>query len=1027
MMVSNSAESVPLQDSLLAFLTILWFAFSFLLQYYIAETMFVDWVGIEGSSQEKKGDIYIVTKNGCDGGVGKIPVSWHKNVGAGQTKEVYDMSSVMDQPPSQGQGVSCSDEPYRQWTGGDMRRDGQLIALIRDGPPSSIYFYSRLPNESVVGALSNFPCPYVSSTSYGLPNEKKHEAVAFTDAAGTKVADISECEGTFCSPSLYLYDLDLPGSINERVEEPTIGWTRIVFDDFEGGDFLSSNYISGGSKTTVVTSTTCGGGSNSCNDCYGSKAVKISNGRGLESSFSSSADIACDSYSLLRIVFQFRFDGQDHLDTLFAEISVDGGTHYFIVGDWAGDVVDWAGGNIEYINGVCSTGKVMLSPMHLRESSFGDQVRLRFRNSANSDGDTVYVDKVTLEGYIPSDVPSHSPSSSPPAPQTVPPTLSSSPIAVPSEVPSTLTPSPIELLSREDICPLDRLNPPEKYSITPYIDIDTTDIVEDDLNEISYIVFSEQTDDSGTRYAYVASDKEQFSLKVLRIADNVFGGTHFNGVGTVVANYTLNIADFSNDDWEDISLGPCTDTDIDSIYSVTDTCIYIGNFGNVNDRSGYVERDVVKIFKFKEPLLNTAAPESLTVDVATIQYRYGASFSNPIIDGKFCMLLLLRRNQDRMILTSLPFAFSFLLQHLAETMFVDWVGVEGSSEEKMGDIYVIATGVGTNDKCDGGVGKIPVSWHKNVTAGETKEIYDMPSVLTQPPSQGQGVSCSNGPFRAWSGGDMRRDGRLIALIRDGPPASVYFYPRLGNESVVDALSNFPCPYISSTSYGLPNERKHEAVAFVDASGKKIADISECGGSCSPSLYLYNLDYPGSINERVVEPTTGWTSISFDEFEEGSMALTNYVLGGSNALLSSSQSCGGMYAVELSNGKGVASSFFSSADIACSAFSKLRITFAFRFNGYEHLDTLFAEVSVDGGSSYFIVGDWSLDVVDWAAENVSYTNGVCSNAKVVLSPIELRELSFGDQVRLRFRNSVNANNDRVYVDNVMLEGYAGDES
>jgi hypothetical protein len=46
--------------------------------------MFVDWVGIEGSSQEKKGNIYIVTKNGCEGGIGKIPVSWHKYVGAGQ-------------------------------------------------------------------------------------------------------------------------------------------------------------------------------------------------------------------------------------------------------------------------------------------------------------------------------------------------------------------------------------------------------------------------------------------------------------------------------------------------------------------------------------------------------------------------------------------------------------------------------------------------------------------------------------------------------------------------------------------------------------------------------------------------------------------------------------------------------------------------------------------------------------------------------------------------------------------------------
>ena len=53
-------------------------------------------------------------------------------------------------------------------------------------------------------------------------------------------------------------------------------------------------------------------------------------------------------------------------------------------------------------------------------------------------------------------------------------------------------------------------------------------------------------------------------------------------------------------------------------------------------------------------------------------------------------------------------------------MFVDWVGVEGSSEEKKGDIYIIATGVGATDKCDGGVGKIPVSWHKNVSCGRNQ-------------------------------------------------------------------------------------------------------------------------------------------------------------------------------------------------------------------------------------------------------------------------------------------------------------------
>jgi len=143
-------------------------------------------------------------------------------------------------------------------------------------------------------------------------------------------------------------------------------------------------------------------------------------------------------------------------------------------------------------------------------------------------------------------------------------------------------------------------------------------------------------------------------------------------------------------------------------------------------------------------------------------------------------------------------------------MFVDWHGVEGSSTEKMSDIYIVTKG-----GCSGGVGKIPVSFHKYVAAGETSSVYDMPAILDDPPSQGEYVSCSNGPFRAWTGADMRRDGRLIAMIRAGAPASA-------------------CLYVSSTSYGLPNERQHEAVAFVDAGGTRLADISECQGGCSPT-------------------------------------------------------------------------------------------------------------------------------------------------------------------------------------------------
>jgi hypothetical protein len=176
------------------------------------------------------------------------------------------------------------------------------------------------------------------------------------------------------------------------------------------------------------------------------------------------------------------------------------------------------------------------------------------------------------------------------------------------------------------------MNPPKKYSITPYVDTVAGDGVEDDLNEISSIAFSQQMDSNGARYAYTASDKEQFSLKVLKFTNNGIG-QHFHGSGTVVATYTLNLSAFNNDDWEDISLGPCTDSNVGSAYLMTDTCIYIGNSGN-NARSGYVQWDVLKIFKFKEPIINNAAPQSLAVNVATIQYRYGDNFFLTYNDGK---------------------------------------------------------------------------------------------------------------------------------------------------------------------------------------------------------------------------------------------------------------------------------------------------------------------------------------------------------------------------------------------------------
>jgi hypothetical protein len=430
-------------------------------------------------------------------------------------------------------------------------------------------------------------------------------------------------------------------------------WESITYDDFEV-DFGS--YTDGGSDADRAS------GSEAQYAHEGSGSLRLRDNSGQRSSAYHTIGYDVTSYSALRISFWFYLRGMENNEDFFVEYSSNNGNSWTIVK--------------EYARGQgFSNGQFYQTSIDLTDPPYDLQTttaKLRFRCDASRNDDRVYIDEILFQGFVPtvgtaepshvpslspsgmpSSVPSDAPSENPSQwpsdapsadPSTIPSDLASaSPSGVPSDAPSSrpsfepslsFAPSrfPTPVLTRDDICPLDRLNPPEKYSITPYADTIAGDDVDDDLNEISYIAFSEQTDDSGARYAYTASDKEQFSLKVLKFTNNGIG-QHFHGSGTVVATYTLNLSAFNNDDWEDISLGPCTDSNVGSAYSTTDTCIYIGNFGN-NARSGYVQRDVLKIFKFKEPIINNAAPQSFAVNVATIQYRYGGNFLLTYHDGQ---------------------------------------------------------------------------------------------------------------------------------------------------------------------------------------------------------------------------------------------------------------------------------------------------------------------------------------------------------------------------------------------------------
>ena len=367
---------------------------------------------------------------------------------------------------------------------------------------------------------------------------------------------------------------------------------------------------------------------------------------------------------------------------------------------------------------------------------------------------------------------------------------------------------------------------------------------------------------------------------------------------------------------------------------------------------------------------------------------------------------------------------------------VDWKGVASDPNENPGDIYIVSKGGCST----AGIGKIPVSVHRDIPPGTSNNVvYDMPKIGPLP---NQGIhDCNADPYREFTGGDIRADGQLIALIRVGPPAAVYYFARTADQSILSALvgadlsgdSPSQCDYVSSVSGGLTNEYQYEAVAFVDPNGYRIGEISECQvAGCTPTLYQFELEYPNSNFPPISEPVSDWYTITFDTFEGNTWGTYQNLTTatGENAIISNERSCGdgsSIYSLRLNEDRGEKSSAWHVISYDCSFYDMLRITFQYRFLGYDHLDTLFLEISFDGGTNYFMVSDWAYSVAESTADNIFLDNEVCYDGKVVLVPSQFSSPSvstttFTSQVKLRFRNSGNAGNDRAYIDNILFEGH-----
>jgi hypothetical protein len=416
-------------------------------------------------------------------------------------------------------------------------------------------------------------------------------------------------------------------------------WTIITSDDFQTG---------WGHFTTIENSDDAKWDSEE----GGRLVIGGNNGDDSSVFFSTTYDVA--AFTDLRVAFVYHADGMEDDESFLLEYR-DDPKH----GTW--QVVKRYIANVDFSN---DNEKILsvVTLSHIGLFDLTEAVNIRFRCRASMSTDKIFLDDIVFQGLA--SEPTNAtlltlspnatstfqitPSSSeaPAIPFTPSPTFIVTPTN-PMAAPPTATPSQTSMYipntSLEAVCPRNRIKNPEGFEIDPFLDSNPFDGVDDDLFEVSSMAYSDQLDSNGFHYAYLASDKEQYSLKVIRFTKNnaINGIQATNGQGMTVATYTLFTEEPLSADWEDISIGPCTNINT-TAYKTDQKCIYIGNIGN-NKRPHRPQRKNLHIYKFVEPIIGSNGPQDQQISFATIEFQYGTGFNQSemvFYDGKRESLVL---------------------------------------------------------------------------------------------------------------------------------------------------------------------------------------------------------------------------------------------------------------------------------------------------------------------------------------------------------------------------------------------------
>jgi hypothetical protein len=150
-----------------------------------------------------------------------------------------------------------------------------------------------------------------------------------------------------------------------------VGWTPIIYDDFESG---FGNWIDGGTDCLLYTSGTYA--------YQGNAAINLQDN--TSTSVMSTNNLALSAYTEVKVDFAYRAQSMDNSkEDFWLQISTNGGSSYTTVKSWVK--------SIDFENGLFYTESVTITGYNLT-----DQTRLRFRCDASGNIDDVYIDVVDV-------------------------------------------------------------------------------------------------------------------------------------------------------------------------------------------------------------------------------------------------------------------------------------------------------------------------------------------------------------------------------------------------------------------------------------------------------------------------------------------------------------------------------------------------------------------------------------------------------------------------------------------------------